>query len=846
MADRIRGLEWINEPAGRDLHVLPGHATRPFLPDLRVRIAKLPPAFDDDLVDVPTYVAGSGATFTFVPLFNALKVNDDWVGFGANGLTVNAKTGVVTLPATPPSPLKRNFLVEAVLTLPGGTILREVVRIHVHLGVVRAWLTPPEISVRKSGTIKADVGARFSVRAEFDDGVVGDLTLNHGVFWTAAKPGRVTAEGFLRPDATDPDNDGIDITATLPAALGAKVTDPAKLRVLPAWTSDPALPTVTSMTGGGSPLANAPERTPNVLIVSCGFEKPHEPAFVTITDLILEQLRTDPINRPFNLLATSINFWRVFLPAPMVGVSWREEIYVTGPAGVNRDAHPMPAPARPPDTGAWNSVAHLLYVAGLPMPDDADRPAAAVRPALASMVSTDHTLRINDAAIVPDTLIDDWVKLANRSMVDEIDGFPAVQLGVPPAASTAGSTMHALHADRGGLPAMQDFLRALSADDGTTAPPAAKIGEIWAEHKPASWRFDNTLLVTLLSSYPGGRPLNSHPFIALGLDRQRPDVFAVAKAPGRNAYTLVPKVPVRAARHQTRLFAHELAHSLGIGDEYREFPGKDPEVDARDLNFYANLQYESAVRTGPGGALQSASIKWNWHRIRDAAVVEGAITAGPAAGQFTVPVAPPQGLIFNAGDRVLLRYRAWHRPLGETPSAPLDRAHEATVVSVAAASIVITASASATLALADLNRFTPGSLIYAPVVAPPALATPQYQYLELVAKNVRDYIDAKNLPLTPVPCVPDSSTFTWPLLPLVNLKHGFCGLCHPEIVGLYSGGNRYACGVFHPAGECAMGPSRPDEAKPFCAVCRYALVDVVDPTMHGALDRIYAKVYPQS
>jgi hypothetical protein len=41
-----------------------------------------------------------------------------------------------------------------------------------------------------------------------------------------------------------------------------------------------------------------------------------------------------------------------------------------------------------------------------------------------------------------------------------------------------------------------------------------------------------------------------------------------------------------------------------------------------------------------------------------------------------------------------------------------------------------------------------------------------------------------------------------------------------------------------------MGPSKPAESKLFCPVCRYALVDAIDPTQHGALDEYYDVIYP--
>jgi hypothetical protein len=41
-----------------------------------------------------------------------------------------------------------------------------------------------------------------------------------------------------------------------------------------------------------------------------------------------------------------------------------------------------------------------------------------------------------------------------------------------------------------------------------------------------------------------------------------------------------------------------------------------------------------------------------------------------------------------------------------------------------------------------------------------------------------------------------------------------------------------------------MGPAKPFEHKAFCPVCRYVLVDAIDPMQHGALDRDYEQVYP--
>ena len=63
------------------------------------------------------------------------------------------------------------------------------------------------------------------------------------------------------------------------------------------------------------------------------------------------------------------------------------------------------------------------------------------------------------------------------------------------------------------------------------------------------------------------------------------------------------------------------------------------------------------------------------------------------------------------------------------------------------------------------------------------------------------------------------------------------------IVGAFEGGSNYTCDIYHPSGECVMLDS--SKAKQFCHVCRYAMVDQIDPLKHGAIDRDYDKQYPR-
>jgi len=67
-----------------------------------------------------------------------------------------------------------------------------------------------------------------------------------------------------------------------------------------------------------------------------------------------------------------------------------------------------------------------------------------------------------------------------------------------------------------------------------------------------------------------------------------------------------------------------------------------------------------------------------------------------------------------------------------------------------------------------------------------------------------------------------------------------------KIVGLYSGGHLYHGEIYHPTGKCFMRSEYHDERlDSFCCVCRYILVDMIDPSKHGLLnDSGFKFIYP--
>jgi hypothetical protein len=64
----------------------------------------------------------------------------------------------------------------------------------------------------------------------------------------------------------------------------------------------------------------------------------------------------------------------------------------------------------------------------------------------------------------------------------------------------------------------------------------------------------------------------------------------------------------------------------------------------------------------------------------------------------------------------------------------------------------------------------------------------------------------------------------------------------PGLVGAYFGGSQWACGVLRPTGQCLMRESW-DEETTLCPVCRYALVEWLNPEQHWQIDRDYDGKY---
>jgi hypothetical protein len=383
------------------------------------------------------------------------------------------------------------------------------------------------------------------------------------------------------------------------------------------------------------------------------------------------------------------------------------------------------------------------------------------------------------------------------------------------------------------------------------------FSRIWRE-RPDGTRPNSYPLIFILSSLKWDRGVNfGRRYIAMNVEDR--DSIPARPAGGKPTYEidLAGKITGRISHSRLVRGCHEVAHSFGLGDEYSE-KGSMPQtfdIDSR----YGNLQRHSDLEDPATHDIDGFNIKWRWHRIRKAAVIVGRIDEAQP-GKFRIPVVLGQARPFDNGNTVLLRVRRYPAPLPRDPrvSVPLS------IIGVAdpgglqdpgsppgrdnpvVGAVFVSPKDGQPFSLADARAFTPGCIVYLPVPAPESVREDDYPFAELIGKNIRDHISDRGRALNQDPdgdmCVPDKNEVQQPVKLDVDLP--ICFSHKTRMVGLYTGGRTFDCGVYHPTGSCIMRNSN-SNGKEFCAVCRYLLVDIIDPSRHFSIDLDCETVYPQ-
>lgn len=147
--------------------------------------------------------------------------------------------------------------------------------------------------------------------------------------------------------------------------------------------------------------------------------------------------------------------------------------------------------------------------------------------------------------------------------------------------------------------------------------------------------------------------------------------------------------------------------------------------------------------------------------------------------------------------------------------------------------------------------------------------SPPLYHAEVLSDIVRRHMisNAKELTNTGISsgCDPNAN-LQFPRYPTLGVLFNTGGTLIPklstpehkfELVGLYSGGSTFGCGVYHPTGSCIMinasSKVKPEDAETplefievtFCPVCKYTLVELISPGRHNSIDAEYQSKYPK-
>ncbi|HEX2225626.1 MAG TPA: M64 family metallopeptidase, partial [Candidatus Binatia bacterium] len=579
------------------------------------------------------------------------------------------------------------------------------------------------------------------------------------------------------------------------------------------------------------------------------------PRFEASVRSLLGLMKKSRLTRPFDLLATSMNYYQAFIPSNHHGISVLCEVYpeqkFDGAIKLDgrgvADLYCVPDPEDPARGARWK-LANVIFRLGLPVPGQGlERTVRQTRDYWDSILDDIPHARISDNTVRA------WQKLARRTFLEESDSVFGLAYGEYPAVfRESDDRTIGFHPRRMARRRLDPILSRLIDATGNS------LASLWIE-RPDGTRPNSYPLIFIFSSLKWDRGVNfGRGYISMNVEDR--DAIPARPVPGKPTWDIDLTGNITEKISHTRLVrgCHEVAHSFGLGDEYSE-KGTMPQTADVDTH-YGNLQKHSDLLHPVSNAVDGDQIKWRWHRIRKAAVIAAPITE-VEPGKFRIPVVLGQATQFAIGNTVLLRVRRYPNPLPRNPpvsdhlqvigvadpGGTLDPARPRAPDNPLIGAVFVSVKEGHAFSAADAGRFTPGCIVYLPVVAPDSVRADDYPFAELVAKNIRDHITDRERALNQDPdsdeiCVADENDIQKPVKLSVDLP--FCFKHKNRIVGLFTGGKTFHCGVYHPTGSFIMRNSN-SNGKEFCAVCRYLLVDIIDPNKHFSLDLEYQEIYPQ-
>jgi hypothetical protein len=290
--------------------------------------------------------------------------------------------------------------------------------------------------------------------------------------------------------------------------------------------------------------------------------------------------------------------------------------------------------------------------------------------------------------------------------------------------------------------------------------------------------------------------------------------------------------------------AHEFGHSFNLGDEYEDVPG-DAKNAGRNYDGSDNLAGLDSINLDANyltdRLLDPSKVKWfDLLRIEVADTLTRASDTDAASGQLRVTI--PRGNIsrwVQAKNQHQEAFLRWIQipASGQQFPLPVDDAHYAVRLQIGDID-----EANGTILLGGpelptpMPTYPPGSLLFIPK------RDASGQLMFVVEHEVLGKLTATHLPLnqdTNHNDINDGADYP------VDIS-GFKPPCKSyKLIGVYEGGGHSTGMIYRPTGLCKMRKSSDAGVGDgeFCYVCKYLIVNRVDPSLHGILDH---NCYPKA
>jgi hypothetical protein len=821
------------------------------------------------------------------------------------GIELDAQEGIITLTAAAPATVIRNVIVTATVTHELGTQSTRI-RVHLHDKLTKAYLVPlPRLLLRIGTQARCSVLADFEDKTVGDLSYDPDLAWDvvSGPISISSNDGDIgfRGVGFMVAMGGNPGDIG-QIKATLPSRLGGTPGVPAtaegSVKLLPRWSDLPVVPPfsdpyeATFITGPGTAIRNEKD-VRNVLILPDGFETGQRALFEELADaMAMHGLSTSRAYRPFDLVNERINYYRLWV-APDVNhlesISELPSFY-----SVQERGYLLPFP-HPPNSAGISALGHLLFQVGLPAPDDVDDTTTlAAQMAVwattynATFVTFDGSL---DAAKRED-IFQHWKLLRSHGITAEVSTVFGLAGGERPRVDRPSYLpLIKGHEFRSTRREIHEFLKNIKSRGG--GAPVNIGADLWGcppppppPDPPPPLSKDVNLVCFLClgprmlgTSFAMPDSLDDahdrRTQIAVVVTDQNQPKFAVTTF-GQNFKGILADIPKRrrvgnsilVPRAALGTLAHELGHQFNLGDEYAPSPHFIPESRKPELfEVYWNLQLFEEVDSDTVGEpkIEKKKIRWRWPRITKGGFMKTGLVKVPnTTDRFTVELVSGYAEMFKKGDKVRFRDPNLLRPISD-PEFPdrflfifqdppeLFEIEKKDASNRELFTLKMLEPDPGQFALQNSSKA--GDILYKPQL------DADNKDVSIIHKRVLDHMGASG-PLTRLfgDCSTVVGTGMGTQVP-INLPPSL----KPEpkkrkkirnlirIIGLYDGGHTFRCGVYHPTGQCKMRTASipvlngPDvirsRAVPFCHVCQYMMVDVLDPRRHAELDA--SLIYPE-